>query len=72
MTTPAMPDDKLAEFMHLSPDEAKIIIPRLAPSKRATIERMAEVCGEIMLWEAGVGKKPSGVILCGKKQVRGA
>jgi hypothetical protein len=66
-----MSDEDLAKFLGLAPDEVWCL-RKLAPDKRAAYERMAEVYDEIVLWEAGVGKKPSGVILCGKRQVRGA
>lgn len=49
-----------------------IAVAKMTPSKRATIERMAELEGEIALWQAGLGPKPTGAILCGPKQVRGA
>lgn len=67
-----MTDAELADFLCLSPDEAAIIVPRLTPKKCALYRRMAEVEGEIMLWQAGVGKMPEGVILCGRKQIKGA
>lgn len=67
-----MSDLELAKFLGVGWVEGAIIIPALTPRKRAAYERMAEVCDEIDLWQAGVGPKPSGVILCGPKQIRGA
>lgn len=72
MAESKLTDAELTEFLALTPEEAAIIFAKITPEKRAVWERMAEVYGEIVLWEAGVGRKPSGVILCGKQQVRGA
>lgn len=66
-----MTDEELAAFLGFGPDETWAVA-KLDPERRALFERMAEVEGEIVLWQAGVGKKPSGVILCGKRQIRGA
>jgi hypothetical protein len=68
-------NERLAEFIgitDLTPDMQSKFIDGLSPERRALFERMAELEGEIMLWQAGVGKKPQGVILCGKKEIRGA
>lgn len=69
-----MTNEALADF--LCPDDPatglRIVVETLTPEKRAAYERMAEVCDEIALWEAGVGPKPLGVILCGPKQIRRA
>jgi len=67
-----MSDEELSEFLALTPEESAVILANITPEKRAVWERLAAVYGEIVLWEGGVGKKPSGVILCGKKQIRGA
>jgi len=44
----------------------------LTGAKRASLERLIEVGRELALWEAGVGPKPAGVIVCGPKQIRKA
>lgn len=67
-----MTDADLCAFLGLTPAEGSTVIPRLTPERRAVYERMAEVCDEIHMWEAGVGPKPTGVILCGPKQIRKA
>ncbi len=59
-----MTDTELASFLCLSPDEAAKILPKLSPERRAAYERMAEVTLELNLWQAGLGPKPSGVIVC--------
>lgn len=59
-----MTDDELAAWLNLTPAEAAIIIPKLTPERRATYERMAGVYNEVVLWEAGVGPLPAGVIVC--------
>jgi hypothetical protein len=69
-----MTDEQLAEF--LCPDDPalglRIVTETMTPERRATYERMAEVVDEIGLYEAGVGTKPKGVILCGPKQIKRA
>lgn len=68
-----MTDEEMAAY--ICPDDIEVgrrAVATFSPERRALIERMAQVEGEIMLWQAGVGKKPEGVILCGKRQIRGA
>lgn len=68
-----MSDEEMAAY--ICPDDPVLglkAVAAMTPTRRATIERMAEVEGEISLWQAGIGKKPSGVIICGRKEVRGA
>ena len=70
-----MSDAELAAFLGISdlPAETRVaFIAGLTPERRALFDRMHDLEGEIMLWQAGVGKKPEGVILCGRKQIRGA
>ena len=60
----SLTDQELAEFMALTPEEAARIIPNLMPLKRATYERMAQLCDDIALWQSGAGPKPDYAILC--------
>ncbi len=40
--------------------------------KRSGMVRLIEVGRELALWQAGAGPKPSGVIVCGPRQIRRA
>jgi hypothetical protein len=57
-----MTDAELATFLGLSEAEAHLV-SKIKPDKRAVYERMAEVEIELGLWQAGLGPKPSGVIV---------
>lgn len=60
-----MTDLELAKFLGIADDERwPRAIAKLDPKKRAAYERMADVCIEVELYEAGLGPKPQGVILC--------
>lgn len=61
-----MTDLELAQFMGVRESDLAL----LSAERRATYEAMAEKYNEICLYEAGLGPKPAGVILCGPKQVR--
>lgn len=58
-----MTDSELAEYLHLTPAEAAIVIPKLTPGKRAVYERMKQVEIEAALWTEGLGPKPQGVLI---------
>lgn len=58
-----MNDVELAAYLHLTPAEAAIIIPKLSAAKRAVYDRMREVETEAELWAAGLGPKPKGVLI---------
>lgn len=58
-----MTDDELAKFLHLSPTDAAIVIPRLTPQRRAVYDRMAVLETEIFLWQNGLGQKPTNVLM---------
>ena len=45
------------------------IVEAMTPAKRAAVERLIAVSDELVLWEAGVGPKPEGVIVCGEREV---
>jgi hypothetical protein len=58
-------DRELAEYLGISDlPRWPWYIANLDPKRRATYERMREVEEDIKLWQAGVGPKPTGVILC--------
>ena len=61
-----------AELYPRAPHVGAWIAHHMAPAKRATMERLVEVGQEANLWTAGAGPKPTGVILCGPKQIRKA
>ena len=58
-----MTDDELATGMHLSADEAAIIIPKLTPEKRAAYERMIKFADDWNLYAAGFGPRPTGALV---------
>jgi hypothetical protein len=58
-----MTDEQLTAYLHLTPAEAEIVIPKLSPQRRATYERMASLETEIFLWQNGLGPKPSNVLM---------
>lgn len=58
-----MTDAELAEYLHLTPAEAAIVVPKLTPAKRAVYERMKQVEIEAALWAEGLGPKPQGVLI---------
>jgi hypothetical protein len=60
-----MTDLELAKFLGIADDERwSRAIAKLDPKKRAAYERMADVCVELDLWQAGLGPKPKDVIVC--------
>ena len=60
-----MTDEQLAKYLGIINDPRwPQAIARLAPTKRATYERMHQVEIELNLWTAGLGPKPQGVIVC--------
>ena len=60
-----MTDLELAKFLGIADDERwPRAIAKLDPKKRAMYERMAQVEIESNLWQAGLGPKPEGVIVC--------
>jgi hypothetical protein len=58
-----MNDAELAKYLHLSPEEAAIVIPKLTPARRAVYDRMKQVEIEAALWAEGLGPKPQGVLI---------
>lgn len=64
-----MTNEELAEFLGIAGpafDKAKVadFIAELDPAKREAYERMARVEIELRAYQAGLGPKPSGVIIC--------
>jgi hypothetical protein len=60
-----MTDLELAKFLGMADDGRwPKAIASLEPKKRALYERMAVVTMEIELYDAGLGPKPTGVIIC--------
>lgn len=53
-----MTDSELAEYLHLTPEEAAIVIPKLPPEKRRTYDRMKQVEIDVALWMEGLGPDP--------------
>lgn len=60
-----MKDADLAKFLGIDADHPNLaaFMAKLDPAKRASYERMYEVCGELALWETGLGPKPKGVLI---------
>jgi hypothetical protein len=65
-----MTDAELAAYLHLTPEEAAIIIPKLTPQRRAVYDRMKQVEIEAALWMDGLGPKPAGVLIDTEKNAR--
>jgi hypothetical protein len=58
-----MTDEELTAFLHITPEEAAIVLPKLSPERRRLFDRMRAVEFEDELWMAGLGPKPTGVLL---------
>lgn len=65
-----MTDTELAEYLHLTPTEAAIVIPKLTPWRRALYDRMKQVEIEAALWIEGLGPKPTGVLIDTERSTR--
>lgn len=67
-----MTDEELAAFCGLKPDDPMRhkFVQSLSPSKRALFERMAILETEIELWHAGLGPKPTGVLIDTERDVK--
>lgn len=52
-----------AELWPDDPAKGALAASRLTPEKRASYERLVAVGRELELWQAGLGPKPSGVIV---------
>jgi hypothetical protein len=60
-----MTEEELAAFCGVKPDDPlrDKFVRSLSPAKRALFERMATVEMEVELWQAGLGPKPTGVLI---------
>jgi hypothetical protein len=58
-----MTDLELTEYLHLTPAEAAIVIPKLSPQRRAVYDRMKQLETDLFLWENGLGPMPGGVLV---------
>lgn len=65
-----MTDAELADYLHLSPEEAAIVLPQLTAERRAVYARMKQVELEAALWNEGLGPKPVGVLVDTERSVR--
>ena len=65
-----MTDAELAEYLHLNPSEAAIVIPKLTSQRRVLYDRMKQVEIDADLWAAGLGPKPTGVLIDTERSVR--
>ncbi|MGY3582328.1 hypothetical protein ACVIGB_000748 [Bradyrhizobium sp. USDA 4341] len=65
-----MTDAELADYLHLSPEEAAAVLPQLTTERRAVYARMKQVEIEAALWADGLGPKPSGVLIDTERSVR--
>lgn len=65
-----MNDQELADYLHLTPAEAAIVIPKITPAKRAVYDRMKQVEIEAALWVDGLGPKPEGVLLDTERDIK--
>lgn len=66
-----MKDDELREFINVTPEEFEKLRAYIE-EKRPVYEAMNILIGDVELWQAGLGPKPTNVIPCGPRQVRGA
>lgn len=65
-----MTDKELSAYLHLTPEQAAIVIPKLTPSRRALYDRMKQVEQEAELWAVGLGPKPKGVLIDTEQAMR--
>ena len=65
-----MTDAELTDYLHLSPEEAAIVLPQLTPERRALYTLMKQVELEAALWSEGLGPKPAGVLVDTQRSVR--
>lgn len=63
-------DAELADYLHLTPAEAAIVIPKLSLARRAVYARMKQVEIEVALWTDGLGPKPQGVLIDTERTTR--
>ena len=54
-----MTDAELAGYLHLTPEEAAIVLPKLTPARRALYDRMRQVELETALWQMALDQSRS-------------
>lgn len=65
-----MTDAELTAYLHLTPEQAAIVLPKLSLQKRELYDRMKRVEIEAALWAEGLGPKPSGVLIDTERSTR--
>ena len=60
---PIMDDSELARYLHLTPDEAAKVIPKLTPEQRTTYMRLGKFGDDWNLYAAGFGPRPTGALV---------
>ena len=65
-----MTDAELAKGLYLSKAEAAVIIPKLTPSRRSTLERMIKFGDDWNLYAAGFGPRPTGALVDTERSTR--
>jgi hypothetical protein len=65
-----MTDAELTDYLHLTPEEATIMLPKLTPARRAVYDRMKQVEIDAALWADGLGPKPQGVLIDTERSTR--
>lgn len=65
-----MTDAELADYLHLTPAEAVVVIPKLTAERRAIYDHMKQVEIEAALWINGLGPKPQGVLIDTERDTR--
>jgi hypothetical protein len=65
-----MTDEELTAYLHLTPAEAAIVLPKLTPERRALYARMKQVEVDAILWMQGLGPRPAGVLIDTERSMR--
>ena len=65
-----MTDAELTAYLHLTPEQAAIVLPKLSPARRAVYDRMKQLEIEVDLWTDGLGPKPAGVLIDTERSTR--
>lgn len=66
-----MSDEELAAFLGIAGHPKRhAVIAALSPAKRALFDRMAGLEMEVELWQAGLGPKPTGVLIDTERTIR--
>lgn len=65
-----MTDADLAKYLHLSPSDAAIVIPKLSDGRRRAYDRMQQIEIQAALWMEGLGPKPQGALIDTDRSVK--